>query len=237
MGILQEAMASPLSGSSDNNKVGTFESVLAGIGSGLIGIPKGLFSLGATLMDLGVDSGKAASVEQWFDDLTSWDEKAEATTAGKLTEILVNIGVPGGVAFRQGTKMANAAMQASKSGKYLKLDNPILKKGMADTYKLTSRGKGKQFMTGALLGGAAEGVFIGDVQDVGSLGDLLGGPTEIDRGEGEDAFRDLLNRVKFGTEGALFTGILGGTGATIRKLRNRNNELDLANSAIGSMDR
>ena len=54
----------------DNNKVGTFESVLAGIGSGLIGIPKGLFSLGATLMDLGVNSGKAAKVEQWWDDLT-----------------------------------------------------------------------------------------------------------------------------------------------------------------------
>jgi len=216
----------------DNNKVGTFESILAGIGSGLIGIPKGLFSLGATLMDLGVNSGKAADVERWFDDLTTWDEKAEATTAGKLAEILVNIGVPGGVAFRQGTKMANAAMQASKSGKYLKLDNPILKKGMADTYKLTAKGKGKQFMTGALLGGAAEGVFIGDVQDVGSLGDLLGGPTEIDRGEGEDAFRDLLNRVKFGTEGALFTGLIGGTGATIRKLRNRNNELDIANSQL-----
>jgi len=217
---------------SDNNKIGTFESVLAGIGSGLIGIPKGLFSLGATLMDLGANTGKAAEVERWFDDLTSWDEKAEATTAGKLAEVLVNIGVPGGIAFRQGTKMANAAMQASKSGKYLKLDNPILKKGMADTYKLTAKGKGKQFMTGALLGGAAEGVFIGDVQDVGSLGDLLGGPTEIDRGEGTDAFRDLLNRVKFGTEGALFTGILGGTGATIRKLRNRNNELDIANSQL-----
>jgi len=226
------AKARGASGPNDNNKVGTFESVLAGIGSGLIGIPKGLFSLGATLMDLGVNSGKAADVERWFDDLTTWDEKAEATTAGKLAEILVNIGVPGGVAFRQGTKMANAAMQASKSGKYLKLDNPILKKGMADTYKLTAKGKGKQFMTGALLGGAAEGVFIGDVQDVGSLGDLLGGPTEIDRGEGEDAFRDLLNRVKFGTEGALFTGLIGGTGATIRKLRNRNNELDIANSQL-----
>ena len=230
MASLQQAFAS--SPADQNNKVGTFESVLAGIGSGLIGIPKGLFSLGATLMDLGVNSGKAADVERWFDDLTTWDEKAEATTAGKLAEILVNIGVPGGVAFRQGTKMANAAMQASKSGKYLKLDNPILKKGMADTYKLTAKGKGKQFMTGALLGGAAEGVFIGDVQDVGSLGDLLGGPTEIDRGEGTDAFRDLLNRVKFGTEGALFTGILGGTGATIRKLRNRNNELDIANSQL-----
>ena len=156
----------------DNNKIGTFESVLAGIGSGLIGIPKGLFSLGATLMDLGVDSGRAAKVEQWFDDLTSWDEKAEATTAGKLTEILVNIGVPGGLAFRHGTKIAGAAMQASKSGKYLDLNNPILKKGMKDTFKLTAKGKGRQFMTGALLGGAAEGVFIGDVEDVGSLGDL-----------------------------------------------------------------
>ena len=217
---------------SNNNKVGTFESVLSGIGSGLIGIPKGLFSLGATLMDLGANTGKAAEVERWFDDLTSWDEKAEATTAGKLAEVLVNIGVPGGVAFRSGTKMAKTAMQASKSGKYLDLDNPIIKKGMADTYKLTARGKGKQFMTGALLGGAAEGVFVGDVKDVGSLGDLLGGPTEIDRGEGEDAFRDLLNRVKFGTEGALFTGILGGTGATIRKLRNRNGELDIANSQL-----
>ena len=67
MGILQETMSQSLSsGAADNSKVGTFESVLAGIGSGLIGIPKGLFSLGATLMDLGVDSGKAAKVEQWF---------------------------------------------------------------------------------------------------------------------------------------------------------------------------
>ncbi len=215
-----------------DNKVGTFESILAGIGSGLIGIPKGLFSLGATLMDLGVNSGKAAKVEQWFDDLTNWDEKAEATAAGKLTELLINIGVPGGLAFRHGTKMANAAMQASKSGKYLDLNNPILKKGLKDTYKLTGKGKTKQFMTGALLGGAAEGVFIGDVTKAGSFGDLLGGPTAIDRGEGEDAFRDLLNRVKFGTEGALFTGILGGTGTAIRKLRNRNNELDIANSQL-----
>ena len=233
MATLNELLGDKTSSSpNDNNKVGTFESVLAGIGSGLIAIPKGLFSLGATLMDLGVNSGKAAKVEQWFDDLTTWDEKAEATTAGKLAEVLVNIGVPGGLAFRHGTKMANLAMQASKSGKYLQLNNPILKKGLKDTYKLTSKGKGKQFMTGALLGGAAEGVFIGDVEDVGSLGDLLGGPTEIDRGEGEDAFRDLLNRVKFGTEGALFTGLIGGTGATIKKLRNRNNELDIANSQL-----
>ena len=75
----------------NNNKIGTFESMLSGVASGLIAIPKGLFSLGASLMDLGVNSGKAARVEAWFDDLTEFDEKAEATGAGKLTEILVNI--------------------------------------------------------------------------------------------------------------------------------------------------
>ena len=69
---LKQSFAIPES--SSNNKVGTFESVLAGIGSGLIAIPKGLFSLGATLMDLGSNSGKAAEVERWFDDLTTWDE-------------------------------------------------------------------------------------------------------------------------------------------------------------------
>ena len=58
-----------LAESNDNNKVGTIESILAGVGSGLLAIPKGFFSLGATLLDLGVDEGRAAKVEQFFDGL------------------------------------------------------------------------------------------------------------------------------------------------------------------------
>ena len=50
----------------NNNKVGTLESILSGVASGIIAIPKGFFSLGATLMDLGVDSGRAARVEQFL---------------------------------------------------------------------------------------------------------------------------------------------------------------------------
>ena len=38
-----------------NNKVGTIESMLSGIVSGVIAIPKGFFSLGASLLDLGVN--------------------------------------------------------------------------------------------------------------------------------------------------------------------------------------
>ena len=50
----------------DFSRVGTIESVLSGIASGLIAIPKGAFSLGATLMDLGAGTNKAAEVEQFF---------------------------------------------------------------------------------------------------------------------------------------------------------------------------
>ena len=212
-----------------NNKVGVFESMLAGVGSGLIAIPKGFFSLGASLLDLGVDSGKAARVEAFFDDLTDLDEKAEATAAGKITEALINIGIPGGLAFKGASNLAKSAMIASKNGKYVKLNNPKLVKATDEALELTAKGKGRQFMAGALGGGAAEGVFVGDVEQIGSFGDLLGGPTGIDRDD-DTALTEVLNRVKFGTEGALFTGILGGTGTVIKKLTDRNRKLDVANS-------
>jgi len=218
--------------SADNNKIGVFHSMLAGVGSGLIAIPKGLFSLGASVMDLGVNTGKAAEVERWFDDLTDWDEKAEATAAGKLTELLVNIGVPGGYAFKLGGGLAKQAMIAKKGGKYLKLDNPALKKGVKQAVELNARGKTNQFIAGALAGGIGEGVFVGDIEEIGSFGDLLGGPTEIDRGDDPDAVREILNRVKFGTEGALFTGVIGGVGKTIGKLTSRTKKLDINNSKL-----
>jgi len=214
------------------SKVGTFESMLAGVASGLIAIPKGLFSLGASLMDLGVNSGKAARVEQWFDDLTEFDEKAEATAAGKITELLVNIGIPGGVAFKAASGMSKAAMLAAKNKKYVNLSNPDLVKAADKALELTAKGKGRQFIAGALGGGLAEGVFVGDVKEIGSFGDLLGGPTEIDRSADPDAATEILNRVKFGTEGALFTGVLGGAGSVIKKLANRNKQLDVANSGM-----
>jgi len=193
----------------DNNKVGTIESMLSGVASGLIAIPKGFFSLGASLMDLGVNSGKAAAVEQWFDDLTEFDEKAEATAAGKITEALVNIGIPGGLAFKSASGMAKTAMLAGKNKKYVKLSNKDLIGAADEALELTAKGKGRQFIAGAIGGGIGEGVFVGDAEKIGTFGDLLGGPTAIDRSDTDpNATREILNRIKFGTEGALFTGVL-----------------------------
>ena len=112
-----------------NNKVGTIESILAGVGSGLLAIPKGFFSLGATLLDLGVDQNRAARVEAFFDDLTELDEKAEATVAGQITEALVNIGIPATAGFRIGSKIAVDAMKAANTGKYFKPTKEVKKLG------------------------------------------------------------------------------------------------------------
>ena len=219
-----------LASAEDNNKVGTIESVLAGIGSGLIAIPKGFFSLGATLLDLGVDQNRAARVEAFFDDLTTLDEKAEATVAGQITEAIVNIGIPGAAGFKIGSKIAVDAMRAAKTGKYFKPSGQV-KKLADDVLALNTRGKTNKFIGGALGGGVGEATFVGDVEKIGTFGDLIGGPTEIDR-ETDDPLTDLLNRVKFGTEGALFTGIIGGTGKVIKKLTNRNKNITDSNDKI-----
>jgi len=211
--------------------ISTLQSVLAGIGSGIIAIPKGFFSLGATLMDLGADTNKAAEVEKFFDDLTELDEMAEATTAGKITELIVNIGIPGGVAFKAGNALAKSAMAATKSGRYLNITGQAgknISKGIKKKIEpeFTGLGKGIGFGSGAVAGGVAEGIFVGDVEDAGTFGDLIGGPTELDRdleGTDYDPGREILNRIKFGTEGALFTGVLGGVGLGIKKLRDATN--------------
>jgi hypothetical protein len=218
-----------------DNTVSTFQSVLSGIGSGLIQIPKGAFSLGATLYDLGAGTNKAAEIEKFFDDLTELDEKAEATTAGKITQALVNLGVPGTYGFKLGSNLAKSAIQAKKTGNYFTLSNPVLREAADKAIELNTKGKLATFAAGAVGGGISDAVFVGDVEKMGTLGDLLGGPTELNRGENEidyDPTRELINRVKFGTESSLFSGVIAGAGTSIKKLAQRGKDLRFSNSQI-----
>ena len=219
----------------ESSQVSTISSILSGIGSGLISIPKGAFSLGATLYDLGAGTSKAAEVEKFFDDLTEFDEKAEATTAGKITQALVNLGVPGVVGYKFASNLAKNAIQAKKTGNYFTLNNPALREATDKAIELNTKGKVATFAAGAVGGGLSDAVFVGDVKEIGTFGDLLGGPTELNRGEGEDDYdptRELINRVKFGTESALFSGAISGTGAAIKKIAQRGKDLRFSNSKI-----
>tara|TARA_R110000796_G_scaffold250827_1_gene380916 strand:- start:193 stop:4239 length:4047 start_codon:yes stop_codon:yes gene_type:complete len=223
----------------ENSETSLIGSIGAGVATGLIKIPEGAFSLFANIYDLTNDTSTATELESWFDEniykkLGNIEEKAESTTAGKITSSLINIGVPGGIAFRYGTKAATKAIQYAKAGKYFNLNNKKLSEAAQKALTLNGKEKTLKYIAGATAGGAAEGVFVADAENFGTIGDLLGGPTDlndISGLEGRDAATEvLLNRLKFGTEGALLTGVIGGTGSLIKRVATRGKELKYSNS-------
>jgi hypothetical protein len=185
----------------EDKEVGLLTSVAAAIPSGVIKIAEGAATIGATLLDLGVDKNRAEAVEQFFADINPFDEAAEATTAGKIVELMVNIGLPGGFVFKAASGLTKAALAAKQAGTYLSTGEKV-----------------RRFGQGAVAGGLAEGVFVGNVKDAGTFGDFLGGPTELERDE-ENPGTELLNRLKFGVEGAAFTGAFGAAFKVASKLR------------------
>jgi hypothetical protein len=200
---------------SNDGEVGLATSIAAGVGSGVFKIFEGAATLGATLLDLGVDKNRAEDVEKFFDKINPFDEAAEATAAGKIAELIVNIGIPGGVAFKIGSGLTKATVLAKQSGNYLSKGEKL-----------------KRFGQGAVAGGVAEGVFVGDVEEAGTFGDFLGGPTEIERDTG-DPQTELLNRLKFGLEGTAFTAGIGAIGKGISTIRNQAGTSKVAEGDLG----
>ena len=217
-----------------DEEVGFFESALAGVATGLWNIPKGVFSLGATMLDLVGDTNMARDVEAWFDEQNPWDDEAEARTIGKITTALSQIAIPAGVGFKVGsaaarawqaknaTDIAQKALAAKKAGKYFSL---------ARAGELISKTPGRASLTGGIVGSGLGEAVVAD-EDIGTFADMAEGTsleplalTMMDKNQSlegrEDAFRRLKNRLKFGTEGALFNLALVGAGKGIQRLRGR----------------
>jgi hypothetical protein len=213
------------------NKVGTVESMLAGIGAGIIDIPKGAFTLGAALMDLGLGTNNAAKVEQWFDDLTGLDEKADQTVAGEMVRFLTNLGIPGAAAWKMGTSVTKNALLAKRNGNYFKITDPKLEERMKTA--LNAKGRIAATLGGAGAAGVSDAIFVGNPETVGTMGDLFGGgPTQLEPNDSNSASREVMNRIKFGLDGALFLGVIGGTGSSIKSAIARRNDLDSTNSTL-----
>ena len=220
--------------------VSSLGSFFAGIGSGLFKIPEGFVSIGANLIDLGADTNTAEKVEKFFADINPFDEYAEATTAGKITEVLTNILIPVGAATKIANIATKGALAAKKSGNYFKLLDddglPILeglKKGQ-QLAKLNRKGQAVQLAATGLAAGAAEAVFVSDPDKVGTFGDLFNaGPTKLKRGDDYDPERELYNRLKLGIEGAAFTGILSLAGSGVKQLADSTKAGRVAQTKIG----
>jgi len=210
--------------------VGFFESALAGVATGLWNIPKGVFSFGAEIYDLIGDTNTAKEIEDWFDDVNPWDDEAEARTVGRVTQAIAQVapmavgGAIGGVAVADRIrKMSQAAIAAKRGGNVMKLAR--IGEKIMGVDKLTKRGK----LVGGIVGGGVGEALVAD-QDIGTFADMARGTsleplaiTMMDRDETlegrADAFRKLKNRLKFGTEGALFSLALVGAGSGLKKMR------------------
>ena len=176
-------------------------SMAAAIPSGIIKTFEGAATFGAALLDLGVDKDRVEAVEAYFDKINPFDETAASTGIGKITELIVNIGVPGGLAFKAASGLGKATILAKQAGTYA-----------------GGTGKLRRFTQGSIGAGIAEGIAVGDVQDAGTFGDFMGGPTEINR-DSDSAANELMNRLKFGVEGMAFTGAFGAAGKLVGKMR------------------
>src|SRR5210317_150088 len=219
----------------DNNEVSGATAFAAGLASGAIKVGEGVVSLGAELIDLGGDTNTAAAVEQFFDDLNPFEEIAEQRAVGRLTEALIQIGIPGGAGAKAAT-MAARALKAKRAGKYVNFKGKNLKKGTAKVKQLNDL-SGKQRFAAIVAGGAAGETLVADVEKIGTFGDLFeGGPTELDRDisedPAEDASRKLANRLKFGSESILLTPFVYGVGAGAKALAKRGKELAYSSSKI-----
>ena len=210
--------------------VGFFESALAGVATGLWNIPKKVFSFGAEMYDLVGDTNTAKEVEDWFDDVNPFDDEAEARTVGKITTAISQVapmalfGATRGILMADRIrKMAQAAIAAKKSNRVMNLSR--IGEKILGAEKLTKKGK----LIGGIAGGGIGEALVAD-QDIGTFADMAMGTsleplaiTMMDRDESlegrADAYRKLKNRLKFGTEGALFSLALVGAGSGIKKLR------------------
>ena len=212
----------------NEEEVGFIEAGLAGVGSGIFKIPQAAFSLGAELIDLGLGTNAAASVEKFFDDINPFDETAEARTIGKITQTFTQIlpasilGAVKGASIA--TRLAKKGLQAKQAGNYFGVGG-FGKKVLEGGSKFV--GKNAK-VTGAIVGSGLGEAIVSD-EDIGTLGDMLRGTslegaaltmTNRETKEGRaEAYRRLMNRIKFGTEGALFNLGLVGIGKGIQSLR------------------
>ena len=220
----------------ENNEVGGATAFAAGLGSGVIKTVEGVVSLGAELIDLGADTNLAADVELFFDKVNIFEETAEQRAIGRLTEALIQVGIPGAAGAKLATTLATKALKAKRAGKYVNFKAKNLKQGVKKAEQLNKL-SGKQRFAAVVAGGAAGETLVADVEKIGTFGDLFeGGPTELDRDvesdSSDDAARKLLNRLRFGGESLFITPFVYGTGVGIKQLANRGKELAYSSATL-----
>ena len=191
-------------------------SVAAGIGSGLIKVPLGLVSVAAELYDatrgegVNYDESAVARLEKFIDDsvvgdvINGLEDKARDTAAGRITEALVQVGVPAARAAKLAGNIAVKVVGGIQKGKRVAVTGKQGKNLLKGAQKANELNKTARYAKYAAtsLGGAAGAAAVYDIEDIGTFGDVAPGiGTGLDRDATkdteDDAIRRLENRAKF----------------------------------------
>ena len=203
-------------------------SVAAGIGSGLIKVPLGLVSVAAELYDatqgegVNYDESAVARLEKFIDDsvvgdvINGLEDKARDTAAGRITEALVQVGVPAARAAKLAGNIAVKVVGGIQKGKRVAVtgkQGKNLLKGAQKANELNRTARYAKYAATS-LGGAAGAAAVYDIEDIGTFGDVAPIGTGLDRDATkdteDDAIRRLENRAKFFAEGVLLTPFVYG---------------------------
>ena len=198
----------------------------AGI-SAAIKIPKGLVTFGTLLYDITQEEGipydesLTGRLTEAFEQTTlgkiekASEEVASETAAGKITEALGQLYGAGKDSTKNSIpviekhlKYVRQLVSAVKGGRYVKTTNNVnAARAVKEANKLNKITGTDKFVAIAVGGGIGAGFIVSDVEKIGTFGDwdfLDFLPTGLDREQrekgGEDAKRQLLNRLKFGSE-------------------------------------
>jgi len=238
-------------------EIDPFTGFVAGVVDGTIKVPYGIASLTAEIMDalgpdnIPVDQGKVAQLEKYFSNTVfgkiqqGSEDVIKDSAIGKLTSALTQLYGYGRLGAAGAVKVAEKANNiynkwsaAAKLNKVARASPNITKAGLRA--KELNKLSGTQKFAAVTVGGATGTAMVADVEDIGTWGDVLGGPSALDREQRptseEDATRRLWNRFKFGAEGAAVSvPIAYGTNIIAKKIAKHGRELKYSDSKIDQL--
>ena len=226
----------------------------AGVVDGAIKIPYGMVSLTAEIADalreedVPIDESYVAQLEKYFSDTVigkiqqGAEDVVKETAIGKLTSAFTQLYGLGRMGASATVKAATKAKQvynkfstAAKANKVVKAGGDAAKAGIRakDLNKLSRLGN----FAAVTVGGGAGTSMIADIEGIGTFGDVLGGPSALDREERktteDESARRLWNRMKFGVEGAAISvPIAYGVNQVAKRISNLGKELKYSDDQL-----
>ena len=138
------------------------------------------------------------------DVINGLEDKARDTAAGRITEALVQVGVPAARAAKLAGNIAVKVVGGIQKGKRVSVTGKSGKNLLKGAQKANELNKATRYSKYAAtsIGGAAGAALVYDIEDIGTFGDVAnvvgtGLDRDATKDTEDDAVRRLENRAKF----------------------------------------